>query len=115
MADFGPLSWLDDLEPDERETVASELADAMLGYWWDKPIDEVLSDFATVIAEWQQISQVTDRLRPSDVITLKDIEGAEPAPEPLCRCGHPEDVHAEQCSLCATDWFHPYTPVGGAS
>ncbi|GAA2107959.1 hypothetical protein [Streptomyces synnematoformans] len=40
--------------------------------------------------------------------------GGESGTAPLCRCGHPEGAHVEQCSLCTADWFHAYTPADDA-
>jgi hypothetical protein len=69
------MSWRSALEPAERENLASELACALLGYWHQDPTDDVLNRVASVLAEWQDVAAIADRIRPGDVVTLSDFEG----------------------------------------
>lgn len=69
------LAWRSELEPAERTHLVGELASALLGYWHSDPSDTVLDRVAEVVSEWRELAATPDRLRPSDVITLRDFDG----------------------------------------
>ncbi|MBX7464884.1 hypothetical protein K1Y80_02155 [Streptomyces sp. MAG02] len=70
-----PLAWRCDLEPAERANLVSELGSALLGYWQGDSSDTVLDQVAELVAEWQKLAATPNRLRPSDVVSLRDFEG----------------------------------------
>jgi len=72
-----PMAWRAELDPAERKELASELACALLGYWHDDPTDEVLASAAAVLAEWQELAAVPDRIRPGDTVSLSNFEGGD--------------------------------------
>ncbi|WP_147267270.1 hypothetical protein [Streptomyces sp. SDr-06] len=75
MTSRDPLAWRSELEPAERRNLVSELAGALLGYWHSDPDDTVLDRVAEVIGEWQALAATPDRIRPGDIITLRNFEG----------------------------------------
>lgn len=72
-----PMAWRAELDPAERKELVSELSGALLGYWQGDPTDEVLASVAEVLAEWQELAAVPDRIRPGDTVSLSDFEGGD--------------------------------------
>lgn len=72
------LPWLTALEAAERRVLESELASAALSHYQpDSEDDDTLADILRVLDEWEARAADPDRLRPSDIVALRDTEGGE--------------------------------------
>ncbi|WP_282790832.1 hypothetical protein [Streptomyces sp. CC224B] len=69
------IGWRARLDPAERKVLVEELGGVVLDLYRGAPADEVLDGVSRVLTEWGEMSAVPDRIRPGDVVTLRDVEG----------------------------------------
>ncbi|MFD9070594.1 hypothetical protein [Streptomyces lasiicapitis] len=67
------IGWRFRLEPRERQILVDELASELVDSFRGAPADVVLDRVSRVLAEYEELSAVPDRIRPGDVITLRDF------------------------------------------
>ncbi|GGV46247.1 hypothetical protein [Streptomyces spectabilis] len=71
------IGWRARLESAERAALVDELGAVVLDLYRGVPADAVLDGVSRVLTEYGELAAVPDRIRPDDVISLRDFEGGD--------------------------------------